>query len=183
MTQSNSKTPKDGLSNAAIAHVIISSDRASAGAYEDRSGPAVCDWLTNNHFAVPPRQVVADDRDALLKALQQTEGADLVVISGGTGLGPRDITPQVLEEYCDYIIPGFGEMLRAESLKYSLNSYLSRCGGYVRGSVLYLAIPGSPEAAVEQLGILRDLLPHALKSLKGNCDHRRPVDKSISSHV
>ena len=94
----------------------------------------------------------------------------------GTGLGPRDITPQVLDGACDYGIPGFGELLRQGSLKYSLNAYLSRCGGWVKGRTLVLALPGNPKAVVEQLDILADLLPHALKSLQGKCDDRRKTE-------
>jgi molybdopterin biosynthesis enzyme MoaB len=79
----------------------------------------------------------------------------------------------VLDKVCDFAVPGFGEMLRAGSLKYSLNAYLSRCGGWVKGRALVLALPGNPKAVTEQLGIMKDLLPHALQSVRGECKHRR----------
>ena len=157
------------------ASVIVSSDRAHSGTYEDFSGPAAGSWLEIHGFAVQGVTVVPDEphvlRETIHRAMEQQ--VDLVVVSGGTGLGPRDVTPQVLSDMCDYQIPGFGELLRQGSLKYSLNAYLSRCGAWVKGRTLILALPGNPKAVTEQLGLLEDLLPHALKSLRGRCDHRR----------
>jgi molybdenum cofactor synthesis domain-containing protein len=155
--------------------VIVSSDRASDGTYEDRAGPAAAEWLAARGFDVLAKTVVPDEIPALREQLEVdvARGARLVVISGGTGLGPRDVTPQMLDAACDYAIPGFGELLRAESLKYSKNAYLSRCGGWVKERALVLALPGNPKAVVEQLAILEDLLPHALDSLRGACKHRR----------
>ncbi len=162
------------------ASIIISSDRAYQGTYSDQSGPAAQGWLRGQGFETQGVQVVADDKMMLAEMVHTavSRDANLVVISGGTGLGPRDITPQVLDEICDYHIPGFGEMLRRESLKYSLNAYLSRCGGWVKGRSLILALPGNPKAVVEQLSILQDLLPHALKALAGTCDNRRSTGVS-----
>lgn len=157
------------------AAVIVSSDRASAGTYEDKSGPAAGGWLESHGFAVLGVTVIADEPNLLRETLHKLmdQRVDLVVVSGGTGLGPRDQTPQVLQDVCDYQVPGFGELLRQESLKYSLNAYLSRCGGWVKGRTLILALPGNPKAVTEQLGILQDVLPHALTSLRGQCSHRR----------
>ena len=118
--------------------------------------------------------VIPDNGDDLQVAVQglATE-VDMIVVSGGTGLGPRDISPQAIGAIADYDIPGFGELLRKESLKYSLNAYLSRCGAFVVQKKLVLVLPGNPKAVVEQLDILADLLPHALCALKGECKHRR----------
>ena len=157
------------------AAVIISSDRAHIGTYEDHSGPAATGWLMERDFHVLDKRVVPDDADALRDALADfvDQSVELIVISGGTGLGHRDVTPQVLDETCDYQVPGFGELMRQGSLQYSLNAYLSRCGGWVKGRSLVLALPGNPKAVTEQLGILESLLPHALKSLHGECHDRR----------
>jgi len=162
------------------ASVIVSSDRAFHGTYTDQSGPAAQGWLADHGYDVQGVQVVADDRAMLAEMVHAAVARDtqLIVISGGTGLGPRDITPQTLDDLCDYPIPGFGEMLRRESLKYSLNAYLSRCGGWVKGRSLMLALPGNPKAVVEQLSILQDLLPHALKAVAGTCDNRRSTGVS-----
>lgn len=179
----------DGTSPRLSAAVLVSSDRSFTGAYEDLSGPAARDYLTGKGFDVNTVRVVPDDAgaitEAVLAALKGSEEArtpDLLVISGGTGLGPRDITPQTLDKFCDYHVPGIGEMLRRESLKYSLNAYLSRCGGWVRGATLILALPGNPKAVVEQLEILADLLPHALMSVRGECKHRRKTETSTAQN-
>ena len=162
------------------AAIIVSSDRANSGTYEDLSGPAAQNWLEAKGLEIAGKCVVPDEAGPLREMLDTyvSRGVNLVVISGGTGLGPRDITPQVLDATCDYSIPGFGEMLRQGSLKYSLNSYLSRCGGWVKGRTIVLALPGNPKAVVEQLDIMADLLPHALKSMQGKCDHRRKTNEN-----
>ena len=161
-----------------LASVIVCSDRASVGTYEDKSGPAAIEWLKRNNFTPGSYNLIADDIQLLKRTVSAHAGDhSLVVISGGTGISPRDITPQTLRSFCDYEIPGIGEMLRAGSLKYSLNSYLSRCGGWVLGNALVLALPGNPKAVVEQLDIVSDLLPHALKAVAGKCDHRRRIDE------
>lgn len=159
------------------AAVIVSSDRAHQGIYPDESGPAAREWLRTQGFTIDsPVVVVPDDPEALSKAVtEKMETADLIVISGGTGLGPRDNTPQTLDEICDYAVPGIGELLRAASLKYSLNAYLSRCGGWKKADRFILALPGNQKAVVEQLDSLKDLLPHILLSVKGQCKHRRKV--------
>ena len=159
------------------AKVLVSSDRASDGIYGDLSGPAAANWLELHGYKVDGIQVVADDWSDLSQAIEShcSDGIKLLVTSGGTGLGSRDITPQVLDKIADYSIPGFGELLRRESLRYSLNAYLSRCGGWVKGRTLVLALPGNPKAVCEQLDILSDLLPHALKSLDNSCSDRRPT--------
>lgn len=164
-----------------LSHVIVSSDRASQGTYEDQSGPAAKAWLEEHGYSVSSLRVIGDDSSLLaeLVTAAESQGIPLVVISGGTGLGPRDITPQTLDKICDYAIPGFGELLRRESLKYSLNAYLSRCGGWVKGRSLILALPGNPKAVREQLSILQDLLPHALKALRGTCDNRRSTGVNV----
>lgn len=163
------------MSEARKAHVIVCSDRSFNGTYEDQSGPAAKAWLTEKKFETTGPTVVPDDANVLSETVLSAiaAGTDLVVISGGTGLSPRDITPQTLDRLCDYNIPGFGELLRAESLKYSLNAYLSRCGGWVKDQRLVLALPGNPKAVVEQLGILEGLLDHAMKAVHNECAHRR----------
>ncbi len=158
--------------------VIVSSDRAHAGTYVDESGPAAAAWLEEHGFAVASITVVADEPADLNGAIIGAKDADLIVLSGGTGISPRDVTPQTLDAICDYAIPGIGELLRAGSLKYSLNAYLSRCGGWVKDGQLILALPGNPKAVVEQLGIVADLLPHAVTAVKGKCHHRRKTEST-----
>jgi molybdenum cofactor synthesis domain-containing protein len=158
--------------------IIVASDRAYLGQYEDLSGPAVKNWILSREFLTPGRSaVVADDCESISGHIRTMLGDhDLIIVTGGTGLGPRDVTPQAIESIADYIIPGVGELLRSKSEKFSANSYLSRCGGWVLNQKLILAVPGNPKAATEHLDILEDLLPHILMSLKGDCKHRRRVD-------
>ena len=159
------------------AAIIVCSDRAHNDIYKDTSGPMTHDWLNSNGFAASAPHVIQDDAQQIEQSLHAIIASDmpLVVISGGTGLGPRDITPQTLDRICDYPVPGFGELLRRESLKYSLNAYLSRCGAWVKARTLIVALHGNPKAVREQLEILGDLLPHALQSIAGKCQDRRAV--------
>ena len=167
------------MENKYRSHIIVSSDRASQGTYKDEAGPAAQMWLKKNKFQGTGITVIPDDEERLrMEVLMALPEVDLLVVSGGTGLGPKDITPQVIKSLADYEIPGFGELLRQESLKYSLNSYLSRCGGYVKNNKLILALPGNPKAVTEQLDILKDLLPNALCALKGECKHRNRRSRS-----
>jgi molybdenum cofactor synthesis domain-containing protein len=163
--------------------VIVTSDRASSGAYEDKAGPAAVEWLTAMGFTLRgPAVIVSDDAARLIAALDfAVDDHDLIVVSGGTGISPRDITPQTLDRYADYPVPGIGEHLRRESFQYSTNAYLSRCGAWVRAGTLILALPGNPKAVVEQLGIVQDLLKPALDAVKGVCQHRHRT-KSEEAH-
>jgi len=165
----------DAVNKKYLAAVIISSDRAHQGTYEDKSGPAIKNWIEKNELlSLEKLSVLPDDAEILKSTVtNDTVSHDVVIVCGGTGLGPRDISPQAIKSIADYNIPGIGEMLRTESLKYSLNSYLSRCGGWVKNQKLILALPGNPKAVCEQLDMLKDLLPHILQSLKGECKHRR----------
>jgi molybdenum cofactor synthesis domain-containing protein len=157
------------------AAVIVTSDRAHAGTYDDQAGPAAVRWLAAKGFDLIDKVVIPDDGATIVDTLvaMVDKKVDLVVTSGGTGLSPRDVTPQALDRACDYHVPGIGELLRQESLKYSLNAYLSRCGGWVKERTLVLALPGNPKAVTEQLDILAELLPHALSAVRGECKHRR----------
>jgi molybdenum cofactor biosynthesis protein B len=154
--------------------VIVSSDRAYHGEYVDLAGPAAMEWLSAHHYFPQKKVVVPDDRDRIKTCVEKLLlQSDLVVVSGGTGLGPKDLSPQAVTEVADYEIPGIGELLRAESLKFSLNAYISRCGGFVKNQKLILVLPGNPKAVVEQLNILKDVIRPAICALRGSCDHRR----------
>jgi molybdenum cofactor synthesis domain-containing protein len=153
--------------------VIVCSDRARAGTYEDRSGPAARDWLESKGWTVTQVKVIPDDPKLLKSSVTEAaETSQLIVVSGGTGIGERDITPQTLAEFCDFEIPGVGEILRAESMKITPNGWLSRCGAWVFGRRLVVALPGSPKAVVEQLNILEPMIPKAMRALAGTCEHR-----------
>lgn len=153
--------------------IVVCSDRARAGVYEDASGPAARKWLEAKGWNVAGVHVIPDDPQRLKEVVSESaESAHMIVISGGTGIGERDITPQTLASLCDFEIPGVGEILRAESMKITPNGWLSRCGAWVLRRRLVLALPGNPKAVVEQLGILESMIPKAMRALAGTCEHR-----------
>jgi molybdopterin adenylyltransferase len=165
---------KQGAAEAIRASTLVLCEPARTPSHGEVTRRAVNDWLSAMDF-VPDDGLTLDfDADALAREfVAARKRSELVVVCGGTGIGSRDIAPQTLTKLCDFEIPGLGEMLRAESLKYSLNSYLSRCGGYVSKGRLVLSIPGNVKAALEQLEILKSLLPHAIDSANGRCTTRR----------
>ncbi len=154
--------------------VIVVSDRVRNPDYVDPTGPAAAEWLLDRGYSVPNVIAITNEAPRLVQTLESLlMETEVILACGGTGLGPGDITPQTLEGLSDYCIPGVGELLRMESMKYSRNSYLSRCGGFVRGGRLLLALAGNARAVLEQLSILEDLIPNALLSIQGRCKDRR----------
>jgi molybdopterin adenylyltransferase len=148
--------------------VVTISDRAFRGEYEDLSGPAVRDILEG---AVPACEVesviVPDEEEDILRALESGLEGDVVITTGGTGLGPRDITPEITERFCDRGVPGLAEMLRAESLKETANAALSRGYAGVKGSTLVVNVPGSVRGASFCARLTAPLLEHAVGMLGG----------------
>lgn len=158
---------------ALTARVITLSDRASAGEMRDESGPALRDRLQEAGFRVQPVEVLADDADQLRTVLTvATEEVDLVVTTGGTGLTPRDVTPQAVLPVLDYQVPGLGELMRQRGLEKTPMSTLSRSLGGVRGACLVLCVPGSVKGAVESLEAVLPVLPHAIGQLHGRTGHQ-----------
>jgi molybdenum cofactor synthesis domain-containing protein len=153
--------------------VIIASTRAAAGVYEDRTGPVIVAWLTQRGFDVPAPIVVADGSGvnrALFAAIG--ERVDLVLTSGGTGISPTDGTADATADIVDYQIPGLADAIRRSGLPHVPTSVLSRgvCG--VRDGTLIVNLPGSTGGVNDGLGVLADVLDHALDQLEGQ-DHTR----------
>lgn len=148
--------------------VIILSDRASRGEYEDKAGPVAQACLAAmGADKLLTTVVIPDDADMLTRSLKklQAQGANLIITSGGTGLGPRDITPDTLLKIADKVVPGIGELVRAAGAQYTPTSYLSRSVAITLGQTLVVALPGNPNAVRESLEALQKILPHALATL------------------
>lgn len=151
------------------AAVLTVSDRCARGEATDASGPAVCALLERALGAtVVAHSCVADEVDAIRSFVRKAADVDLVVTTGGTGLAPRDRTPEAIRPLLDREAPGLMELARARSGATTARAFLSRGIAGTRGSTLILTLPGSPKGATQQLEALVDVLPHALAVLKGD---------------
>src|SRR5271165_1078009 len=154
------------------AAVLTVSDSSARGDRADMSGPATTDLLRENGFEVAHQEIVPDDQAAIESALVRlSEEAQLIVTTGGTGIAPRDVTPEATRAVCSKLIEGIPERMRAEGTVQTPFASLSRglCG--VRGRSLILNLPGSPSGAVESLRAVLHILPHAIDLLAGKTGH------------
>jgi molybdenum cofactor biosynthesis protein B len=153
--------------------VITVSDRSASGERADESGPAAAEILAGAGFSVPDPIVISDDRSAIVRALQDAvaAGFDLVVTSGGTGLGPRDVTPEATAAVIERDVPGIPELMRFDGARRTPMAALSRARAGTSGTSLIVNLPGSPAGVRESLEILVPLLPHALEVVAGRDAH------------
>jgi molybdopterin adenylyltransferase len=157
------------------AAVVTVSDGVSSGHREDASGAAVADLLAEHGWDVVRREVVPDERSriaALLAALADETAVAVVAVTGGTGFGPRDVTPEATEDVCHRAAPGLAEAMRAAGRASTPMADLSRGVCVIRGSTLIVDLPGSPRGATESLAAIIGLLPHAADLLAGDTAHR-----------
>ncbi len=152
------------------AAVLTVSDRSSRGEREDRSGPVIEELLGSIGAEIKEYRIVPDEQDVIsqnLKELSDAVRVDLIVTTGGTGLTPRDVTPEATLEVISKRIPGFEEAMRAESIKITPHGMLSRAVSGLRGRTLIINLPGSPKAVRETLSVILPALPHAVELIKG----------------
>lgn len=152
--------------------IVTVSDRASAGVYEDISGKAIIDTL-NDYLTSEWKEVykiVPDEQDIIENAIinmVDNEKCCLVVTTGGTGPAKRDVTPEATEAVCDRMMPGFGELMRTESLKYVPTAILSRQTAGLRGSSLIINLPGKPKSIRECLDAVFPAVPYCIDLMEG----------------
>ena len=144
--------------------IITVSDRASRGEYDDLGGPALKQVALKNGWNVLAEAIVPDEIESLQNAIRSfaEQGCGLILTTGGTGIALRDVTPEAIRGIMRLELPGFGEVMRAESMKITPNAIVSRSLAAVVGSSLVLALPGKPSGAVECLGFVAAAIPHAV---------------------
>jgi len=158
------------------AGILTVSDRSSRGEREDASGPSLRRWLAERGVKEVHLDIVPDEEDrisAVLRKWADEEGFEIILTTGGTGVSPRDITPDATRKVVERTIPGFGERMRSKSLEKTPTAIVSRAVAGVRKQSLIINLPGSPKGAVENLEAVWDAVPHAVEKIRGDdseCD-------------
>jgi molybdopterin adenylyltransferase len=151
---------------------VTVSDRASTGIYQDLGGPAMVEWITKALTSpwVAVTRLIPDDQptiEATLRELADREGCGLILTTGGTGPAKRDVTPEATEAVCEKMMPGFGELMRAESLKVVPTAILSRQTAGIRGGSLIVNLPGKPSAIADCLRAVMPAIPYCVDLIGG----------------
>jgi len=151
--------------------ILTLSDKGVRGEREDLSGPALRDWLAGQGLAVKCMALCPDEEEqiaaTLLRWIAQLQ-PDLILTTGGTGVSPRDVTPEATRRVIDRELPGFAERMRQESMKKTPHAIISRAIAGIKGQTLIVNLPGSPKGAVENLAAIWPAIPHAIDKIKGD---------------
>jgi len=151
--------------------ILTISDRSSRGERKDQSGPALAQFLSSHETEVVCTAVCSDNKSdisAILRTWADEKGVDLILTTGGTGLSPRDVTPEATLSVISRTIPGMAEAMRAASMDKTPHAMLSRAVAGVRGKTLIINLPGSPRGALENLETIMPALEHAVKKIQGD---------------
>ncbi|HAA89636.1 MAG: Molybdenum cofactor biosynthesis protein MoaB [Thermoanaerobacterales bacterium 50_218] len=150
--------------------VLTASDKGARGEREDRSAEVIKEMVAEIGGEVVAYDVVPDEKELLVEKLLEyadEKRVDLILTTGGTGLSPRDVTPEATHEVVEKVIPGIPEAMRAKGLEYTPHAMLSRAVAGSRGKTLIINLPGSPRAVRENLEVVLPAIPHALEILQG----------------
>ena len=153
------------------AAILTLSDKGARGEREDLSGPALSDWLTRKGVVVECQSLIPDDFATIVSTLETwlcSPAPDLILTTGGTGVSPRDKTPEATAEVIDRELPGFAERMRQESLKKTPHAVISRAIAGISGQTLIINLPGSPKGAIENLEAVWPAVPHAIAKIQGD---------------
>jgi len=151
--------------------ILVLSDKGARGEREDTSGPTLRDWVTDQKCDVTSLEILPDERPQIagrLKDMCDGKACDVILTCGGTGVSPRDVTPEATRDIMDREVPGFGEAMRAASLAKSPHALISRALAGTRAGTLIINLPGSPRAAVENLAAVWGAVPHLVAKLQGD---------------
>jgi molybdenum cofactor synthesis domain-containing protein len=150
--------------------ILTLSDKGSRGERVDGSGPALSAWLAERGVQTVQARVIADEYEQIIEVLTDwadCDIADLILTTGGTGVSPRDVTPEATAQVCGRMIPGIGELMRMESLKITPMASLSRAAAGIRGRTLIINLPGSPKGALENLTAVWPVIGHGVEKIRG----------------
>ena len=150
--------------------IVTVSDSVSAGKNPDRSGVAVRERCVALGWEIASQEILSDDQMKLTERLAQladSQSADIIFTTGGTGLGPRDTTPEATANICEKLVPGLSELMRERGKQSTIRAVLARGVVGVRSAAIIVNLPGSPKGAVESLDAIAELLPHAVEVLRG----------------
>jgi len=153
------------------AGILTLSDKGARGERVDLSGPALTEWLKPKGVETELYEMIPDDEDLIAEKLSQwadSGSLDIILTTGGTGVSPRDVTPEATMRILDKVIPGLGELMRFKSLAKTPSAAISRAVAGIRGRTLIINLPGSPRGAVENLEAVWDAVPHAVAKIQGD---------------
>ena len=151
--------------------IVTLSDKGARGEREDLGGPAIREFVLRIGARVEYYEVIPDEKELIKERLMDySTKVDLILTTGGTGLSPRDVTPEATLEIIDREVPGIAETMRMEGLKNTRRAMLSRAVAGVRGKALIINLPGSPKAIREGLEAIMEVIPHAVEKIKGSTE-------------